>query len=329
MPGKLFWGGVCQIWTRRSASRKGRGSNRTACTTLKMAVFAPIPRAMMRTVTRAKPGLLRRSLRANFRFWVNADMANLSIVDERSNSCATDFGSERACFQRMSWIVSGVPVSTVGNGCPVLDSGCRVVEDEKRSGDGGESLNRCHRQNGRLKSEMQYGWCGRFRGPSTPLRSAQDDAVSECWSGGGGLEVEALDEHAEDVFEGEVGFLDVHGDAGGDGDEMVGEFAHLAAACAGEADCGDLHLAGLFEGVEDIRGVAGGGDAEEEVAGLAECFDLAGKDLVEAEVVAACGEDGGVSGEGDGAESGAGVGEADDELGDEVLGVGGGASVTG
>ena len=53
------------------------------------------------------------------------------------------------------------------------------------------------------------------------------------------------------------------------------------------------------------------------------------KMLVEAEVVAAGGEDGGVGGEGDGAEGGAVVGEADDELGDEVLGVGGGASVAG
>ena len=81
--------------------------------------------------------------------------------------------------------------------------------------------------------------------------------------------------------------------------------------------------------LEDVGGVAGGGDAEEDVAGLAEGFDLAGEDLVEAEVVAAGGEDGGVGGEGDGAEGGAVVGEADDELGDEVLGVGGGASVAG
>ena len=88
-------------------------------------------------------------------------------------------------------------------------------------------------------------------------------------------------------------------------------------------------FAGLVEGVEDVGGVAGGGDAEEDVAGLAEGFDLAGEDLVEAEVVGAGGEDGGVGGEGDGAEGGAVVGEADDELGDEVLGVGGGASVAG
>jgi hypothetical protein len=62
---------------------------------------------------------------------------------------------------------------------------------------------------------------------------------------------------------------------------------------------------------------------------LAEGFDLAGEYLVEAEFVGAGGEDGRVGGEGDGAEGGASVGEADDELGDEMLGVGCGASIAG
>ncbi len=68
---------------------------------------------------------------------------------------------------------------------------------------------------------------------------------------------------------------------------------------------------------------------EEDVAGLADGFDLAGEEMVEAVVVAGGGEDGGVGGEGDGAEGGAVNGEADDELGDEVLGVGCGATVAG
>ena len=37
-----------------------------------------------------------------------------------------------------------------------------------------------------------------------------------------GAEVEALDDHSEDVLEGEVGFLDVHGDVGRDDDDDVG-----------------------------------------------------------------------------------------------------------
>ena len=163
------------------------------------------------------------------------------------------------------------------------------------------------------------------------LRAALD-AMSATRSDGARrivCEVMAFDEHAEDVFEGEVGFLDIHGDGGGDDDVVLAEVAHLAAAVAAEADSGEAGSAGLFEGVEDVGRVAGGGDAEEEVAGFAEGFDLAGEDLIEAEVVGAGGEDGGVGGEGDGPEGRAGVGEADDELGDEVLGVGGGASVAG
>src|SRR6185312_9444460 len=104
---------------------------------------------------------------------------------------------------------------------------------------------------------------------------------------------------------------------------------HAASSVAGEADGGEAHLAGLVEGAEDVGRVAGGGDAEEDVAGLAEGFDLALEDVVEAVVVAAGGEDGGVRGEGNGAEGGAVDGEADGEFGGEMLGVGGGATVAG
>ena len=150
---------------------------------------------------------------------------------------------------------------------------------------------------------------------------------------GAGVEVhaegEALDDHAEDVFEGEVGLLDVHGDVGRDDDVVVAEGAHGSAAVSGEADGGDALGVGLIDGVDDVGRVAGGGDAEEDVAGLSECFDLAGEDEVEAEVVAGGGEDGGVGGECDGAECGAVDGEADDELCDEVLSIRCGTSVAG
>ncbi len=86
---------------------------------------------------------------------------------------------------------------------------------------------------------------------------------------------------------------------------------HFSAAVAGEADGVDVHLFCLVEGFEDVGGVAGGGDGEEDVAGLAEGFDLALEDAVEAVVVAGGGEDGGVGGEGDGSEGGTVDGEAD------------------
>jgi len=142
-------------------------------------------------------------------------------------------------------------------------------------------------------------------------------------------EGEALDEHAEDVFEGEVRLLDVHGDGRGDDDVVVAEGAHVAAVVAGEGDGGDADDLGLSNGSDEIFGVAGGRDGEEDVAGLAEGFELTGEEVVEAVVVACGGEDRRVGGEGDGAEGRAVDGEADDELGDEVLRVGGGATVAG
>ena len=47
----------------RSGSGKGSGRRRTAFTTLKMAVLAPIPNASASTATAAKPGFLRSILR--------------------------------------------------------------------------------------------------------------------------------------------------------------------------------------------------------------------------------------------------------------------------
>ncbi len=142
-----------------------------------------------------------------------------------------------------------------------------------------------------------------------------------------GAEVVELYQHAEDVLQGEVGFLDVHGGVGGDDDVDVGEGLHGAAVVAGVGDGVEAEGAGLLEGADAVPAVAAGGDGEEDVAGLAEGFDLALEDVVEGVVVADGGEDAAVGGEGDGAEGGAVDGEACDELGDEVLGVGGGATV--
>ncbi len=44
-------------------------------------------------------------------------------------------------------------------------------------------------------------------------------------------EVAALYDHAEDVFEGEVALLDVHGDVGGDDDVVVAEVRPFFRRC--------------------------------------------------------------------------------------------------
>src|SRR3989442_5911238 len=64
--------------TSRSGSLNGRGRNNTLPTTLKIAVFAPIPSASVSTVTTVKPGFLSNWRKANLRslitqgfHWIN------------------------------------------------------------------------------------------------------------------------------------------------------------------------------------------------------------------------------------------------------------------
>jgi hypothetical protein len=141
-------------------------------------------------------------------------------------------------------------------------------------------------------------------------------------------EVTLLYEQTEDVFEGEVGFLNFCGDGGGDDDGEVGEVFDLAAVVAGEGEGGKFLIPGLLDGFEAVGGVAGAGDDEEDISFVSKGFDLAGEDAVEAVVVGYGGEDGGVGGEGYRTHCRAVSDEAADEFGDQVLSVGGGASIS-
>src|SRR5437867_10283818 len=55
-----------------SASGYGSGRSRTALTMLKVAVFAPMPSASVRTATNVNPGDLRSWRRANFRSFISS-----------------------------------------------------------------------------------------------------------------------------------------------------------------------------------------------------------------------------------------------------------------
>src|SRR5262249_23208073 len=59
------------ILTSRSACGKGNGRSSTPSTTEKIAVFAPIPSASVKTATRVKPGDLRNWRRANLRSFMS------------------------------------------------------------------------------------------------------------------------------------------------------------------------------------------------------------------------------------------------------------------
>src|SRR5712671_3283444 len=64
-----FDGKVSFNCTRRSGCAKGRGRRSTALTTLKIAVFAPMPRASVQIAARVKPGTLNNVRSAKRRSW--------------------------------------------------------------------------------------------------------------------------------------------------------------------------------------------------------------------------------------------------------------------
>src|ERR1700727_1463150 len=110
IPGKLDWGGVCHICTTRSTSRKGRGSMRTLLTMLKIAVFAPMPRAMMMAAIRAKPGFFTRSRRANRRSRNSADILLPPSHRWGKQFVRQETKPEIEDYQRLQdgWVSSGV-----------------------------------------------------------------------------------------------------------------------------------------------------------------------------------------------------------------------------
>src|SRR6266513_1374509 len=80
-----------QIHTSRSGFLKGNGRSSTALTTLKMAVFAPMPSASVSTATALKPGFFSNWRMANFEsFMVRGQLSVVrgpwSLVGRRPNS---------------------------------------------------------------------------------------------------------------------------------------------------------------------------------------------------------------------------------------------------
>ena len=67
-------------------------------------------------------------------------------------------------------------------------------------------------------------------------------------------------------------------------------FAHQGFECAAvsaqEAHCEHVRSMSCFHGFDDIGGIAGSGKTEKHIALVAEAFNLPGKNLVKAKVVA-------------------------------------------
>src|SRR3954471_4050022 len=83
-PGRFAF--VSQITAMRSASRYGKRSRKTALTTVKMALFTPIPSARVRTATKVKPGdfrSCRKAKRKSLMIW--SQVASPSFGAESDN----------------------------------------------------------------------------------------------------------------------------------------------------------------------------------------------------------------------------------------------------
>ncbi len=140
-------------------------------------------------------------------------------------------------------------------------------------------------------------------------------------------EYRGLHKFADNMSDHDVAFLDTRRVGGGHVQEDLRVILHPAAGLAGHGDDVHAHLLGHFEGIEDVLGVAGGGDAHDDVAGFGGAAQKAREDKVVAVVVAHGGEVGGVAMEGFGVERRPVEVEAAGEFGGEVLGVGRTAAV--
>src|SRR6266550_7249055 len=63
----------------RSGSLNGNGRSNTASTTLKMAVFAPMPSASVSTATAVKPGFFSNWRKANFRSFITQRLHRIDL----------------------------------------------------------------------------------------------------------------------------------------------------------------------------------------------------------------------------------------------------------
>ena len=103
-------------------------------------------------------------------------------------------------------------------------------------------------------------------------------------------------------------------------DQVDGSKAFCFAAVATEQrDAFESELLGCLQGCNDVGGIPAGRDADHEVAGLGEAFDLAGEGKIEAVVVGYAGDEGTVCIQRNGRKRTAVFEVAADQFGREML----------
>jgi hypothetical protein len=85
---------ICHSCTIRSELGKGSGWSRTPCTTLKIAVAAPIPTASVRTATDEKLGARSSDLREYLNSAIIGNRARREIETRTAERCGVSVGRE-------------------------------------------------------------------------------------------------------------------------------------------------------------------------------------------------------------------------------------------
>src|SRR5580700_7623275 len=114
-----------------------------------------------------------------------------------------------------------------------------------------------------------------------------------------------LDQGADNVADGDVGFLDALGIAGRNVEEDVHFAGERAAGFSRQGDEESSAGAPSFDRFDNVWAGAAGGKSDYNVVRADERFHLAGKNAFEAVVVAGGGENGRVGGEGESGQAGA------------------------
>src|SRR5574337_700316 len=114
----------------------------------------------------------------------------------------------------------------------------------------------------------------------------------------GGATADSFDEAADDVADGDVGFLDALGVVRWDVDEEVHAREEFAACLAGHSDDEGAARAARVGATKNIGALPACGNGDNDVSFRNERLDLAGENSLKAEVVSGSGEDRGVRREG-------------------------------
>ncbi len=137
-----------------------------------------------------------------------------------------------------------------------------------------------------------------------------------------------LDDFGENVAEQDVALLNARSIVRGHAQTNINNGFEFAAGTSGKGGGVQAHFLGESDSMNDVGGIAAGGNGNGNVAGTAKGFDLAGEDAAEAVIIGDSGDGRKICRQRERGKSGAIKGEAAHEFRGDVLGVRGASAIT-